>query len=96
MVPANDGKKSLRAKSRCGWRELYLAVFAHSGEIIAHCLTDQETGDASQLQPLLAEINDEIDQLTTGGAHDGHSNLRRGIPSQHRRKDRHSTALERS
>jgi hypothetical protein len=34
------------AKSRCGWRKLHLAVDADSSEIIAHSLTDQETGDA--------------------------------------------------
>ncbi|MEO2037693.1 MAG: IS5 family transposase, partial [Martelella sp.] len=39
-------------KSRRGWRKLHLAVDADSGEIIAHSLTDQESGDASQLEPL--------------------------------------------
>ncbi|MBA9036877.1 hypothetical protein HNR29_007469, partial [Rhizobium leguminosarum] len=34
-------------KSRRSWRKLHLAVDADSGEIIAHSLTDQETGDAS-------------------------------------------------
>jgi hypothetical protein len=46
------------AKSRRGWRKLHLAVDADSGEIIAHSLTDQETGDASQLEPLLDQIDD--------------------------------------
>jgi hypothetical protein len=58
-------------KSRRGWRKLHLAVDADSGEIIAHSLTDQETGDASQLEPLLDQIDDEIGQLTADGAHDG-------------------------
>ena len=58
-------------KSRRGWRKLHLAVDADSGEIIAHSLTDQETGDASQLERLLNQIDDEIDQFTAGGAYDG-------------------------
>ncbi|MDW5317152.1 IS5 family transposase [Rhizobium sp. PL01] len=58
-------------KSRRGWRKLHLAVDADSGEIIAHSLTDQDTGDASQLEPLLDQIDDEIDQLTADGAYDG-------------------------
>jgi len=59
-------------KSRRGWRKLHLAVDADSGEIIAHSLTDQETGDASQLEPLLDQIDDEIDQFTADGAYDGY------------------------
>jgi hypothetical protein len=58
-------------KSRRSWRKLHLAVDADSGEIIAHILTDQETGDSSQLEPLLDQIDDEIDQFTADGAYDG-------------------------
>ncbi|WP_420408073.1 IS5 family transposase [Hoeflea sp.] len=58
-------------KSRRGWRKLHLAVDADSGEIIAHSLTDQETGDAMQLEPLLDQIDDEIGQFTADGAYDG-------------------------
>ncbi|NTJ34719.1 IS5 family transposase, partial [Agrobacterium rhizogenes] len=58
-------------KSRRSWRKLHLAVDADSGEIIAHSLTDQEAGDASQLEPLLDQIDDEIDQFTADGAYDG-------------------------
>ncbi|QPC95485.1 IS5 family transposase [Mesorhizobium sp. INR15] len=60
------------AKSRRGWRKLHLAVDADSGEVIAHSLTDQETGDASQLEPLLDQINEEIGQFTADGAYDGY------------------------
>jgi hypothetical protein len=59
------------AKSRRGWRKLHLAVDADSSEIIAHSLTDQETGDASQLEPLLDQIDDEIGQFTPDGAYGG-------------------------
>ena len=59
-------------KSRRGWRKLHLAVDADSGEIIAHSLTDQEAGDASQMEPLLDQIDDEIGQFTADGAYDGY------------------------
>ncbi len=59
-------------KSRRGWRKLHLALDADSGEIIAHSLTDQETGDASQLEALLDQIDDEISQFTADGAYDGY------------------------
>jgi hypothetical protein len=38
-----------RAKSRRGWRKLHLAVDADTGQIIAHSLTDQDTGDTAQV-----------------------------------------------
>ena len=59
-------------KSRRGWRKLHLAVDADSGEIIAHSLTNQEAGDASQLEPLFDQIDDEINQFTADGAYDGY------------------------
>jgi transposase len=59
------------AKSRRGWRKLHLALDADSGEIIAHSLTDREAGDASQLEPLLDQIDNEIGQFTADGAYDG-------------------------
>ncbi|MBB4421447.1 hypothetical protein GGE20_006454 [Rhizobium leguminosarum] len=40
-------------KSRRGWRKLHLALDADSGDIIAHAMTDQDAGDASQVEPLL-------------------------------------------
>jgi len=54
-------------------RGVHLAIDADSGEIIAHSLTDQETGDTSQLGPLLDQIDDEISQFTADGAYDGTS-----------------------
>lgn len=60
-------------KARRGWRKLHLAVDADSGEIIAHSLTDQETGDSSQLEPLLDQIDDLISQFTADGAYDGYA-----------------------
>lgn len=59
------------AKSRRGWRKLHLALDAGSGEIIAHVLTDQDAGDASQVEPLLDQIDAAIGQFTADGAYDG-------------------------
>lgn len=59
------------AKSRRGWCKLHLALDADSGEIIAHTMTDQDTGDASQVKPLLDQIDSPIGQFTADGAYDG-------------------------
>jgi hypothetical protein len=59
------------AKSRRQWRKLHLALDADSGEIIAQVMTDQDAGDASQVEALLDQIDDPIGQLTGDGAYDG-------------------------
>ncbi|MBL0407908.1 IS5 family transposase [Microvirga aerilata] len=59
------------ARSRRGWRKLHLALDADSGEIVAHVMTDQDTGDASQVEPLLDQIELPIGQFTADGAYDG-------------------------
>lgn len=59
------------AKSRRGWRKLHLALDAESGEIIANTITDQDTGDTSQVKPLLDQIGSSIGQFTADGAYDG-------------------------
>ncbi|QRM35541.1 IS5 family transposase [Microvirga sp. VF16] len=59
------------ARSRRGWRKLHLALDADSGEIIAHIMTDQDTGDASQVEPVLEQIDVPIGQFTADGAYDG-------------------------
>jgi hypothetical protein len=59
------------AKSRRNWRKLHLALDADSGGIIAHVMTDQDAGDASQVGPLLDQIETPIGQVTADGAYDG-------------------------
>lgn len=58
-------------KSRRGWRKLHLALDADSGDIIEHVLTNQNAGDASQVGPLLAQIDMPIARFTADGACDG-------------------------
>jgi hypothetical protein len=48
-----------------------LALDADSGDIIAHVMTDQDVGDASQVETLLEQIDTPIGQFTAHGAYDG-------------------------
>nr|WP_299503348.1 IS5 family transposase [uncultured Rhizobium sp.] len=57
--------------SHRGWRKLHLALDADSGKIIAHVMTDEDAGDASQVGPLLDQIDNPIGQFTADGAYDG-------------------------
>ena len=59
------------AKSRRKWRKLHLAVDADNGMIVAQTLTDQDTDDPSQVEPLLDQIDSEIAKVTADGAYDG-------------------------
>ena len=59
------------AKSRRTWRKLHLAVDADTGMIVAQVLTDQQTDDPSQVGPLLSQVEEKIDKVTTDGAYDG-------------------------
>ena len=59
------------ARARRSWRKLHLALDADSGEIIAHVMTDQDAGDASQVEPLLDQIDAQIGQFTADVAYDG-------------------------
>jgi hypothetical protein len=58
-------------RSRRSWRKLHLALDADSGEIIAPAMTNQDSGDASQVDPLLDQIAVPIRQFTADGAYDG-------------------------
>lgn len=60
-------------KSRRQWRKLHLAMDADSGEILAEVLTDQNTSDVSQLEPLLDTIDTPIGCFMADGAYDGQS-----------------------
>jgi hypothetical protein len=55
------------AKSRRTWRKLPLAVDADTGMIVAQTLTDQHTGDPSQVGLLLDQVDEEIDKVTVDG-----------------------------
>jgi len=64
-------KEKHGVKSRRAWRKLHLALDAESSDIIAHVMTDRDAGDASQVEPLLDQIDMPIAQFTADGAYDG-------------------------
>lgn len=43
---------------------------AQDADIIAHVMTDQEAGDALQVEPLLDQIEMPMSQFTADGAYD--------------------------
>src|ERR687894_1625527 len=58
-------------RGRRTWRKLHLAVDPDTGEILASELTTTEEGDASQVGPLLGQIQGPIASVTADGAYDG-------------------------
>lgn len=52
------------------WRKLHLAVEEATGEILAETLTTNSLDDASQVDPLLAQIQQEIEAFGADGAYD--------------------------
>ena len=55
------------------WRKLHLAVDAETGEIVAHSLTDKDTGDIPEVAGLLATVEGKIASVIADGAYDGAS-----------------------
>lgn len=54
------------------WRKLHLGGNEATGEIVAETLTENSVDDASQVAPLLAQINDEVEALSGDGGYDKH------------------------
>lgn len=52
------------------WRKLHLGVDEKTGFICAQTLTENSVDDASQLEPILEQIEDETDKLSADGAYD--------------------------
>ena len=59
-------------KVRRTWRKLHLGVNEATGEIVAETLTENSVDDASQVEPLLEQINDEVETLGGDGSYDKH------------------------
>lgn len=59
-------------KTRKSWRKLHLGVDAETGEIVASVLTDKEVDDASQVEPLLDQLDVDVavTSFTADGAYD--------------------------
>ncbi|NPD70050.1 IS5 family transposase (plasmid) [Lichenicola cladoniae] len=65
------------------WRKLHLAVNAETGEIVAHNLTDKDTGDISEVAGLLATVEGKIASVIADGAYDGTSVYDAAAARQH-------------
>lgn len=57
-------------KQRRSWHALHLGMDGGSGRIVAATLTDRGVDDASQVAPLLDQINEPLATLTGDGAYD--------------------------
>jgi transposase len=55
---------------RRSWRKLHIGMDANTGRIVAVLLTDRGVDDASQVGPLLDQIEGPVDSLTADGAYD--------------------------
>ena len=67
---------------RKGWMKLHLAIDENSKEIEASTLTDHLTSDASQVKPLLDNVDAEIGDVKADGAYDYDSVLQVGVVAQ--------------
>jgi Transposase DDE domain len=57
-------------KTRRSWRKLHIAMDADPGQIAAAVLTTSDVDDASQVGPLLDQIDRPVASFTTDGAYD--------------------------
>ena len=57
-------------KTRRSWRKLHIAVDADTGQITAAALTTSDVDDASQVGPLLDQVNSRVASFTADGAYD--------------------------
>jgi len=57
-------------KTRRSWRKLHLAMDANTGQVAAAVLATSDVGDASQVGPLLDQINSPVASFTADGARD--------------------------
>ena len=54
------------------WRKLPLGANEATGEIVADALTENRVDDASQVAPLLMQIDDEVETRSRDGGYDKH------------------------
>lgn len=52
------------------WRKLHLGCDPRTGFIHCHVLTDNATDDASQLEPMLDQVEEQVDEVCVDGAYD--------------------------
>jgi DDE family transposase len=57
-------------KTRRSWRKLHIGMDANTGEIVATALTTNDVDDASQVGPLLDQVERPLASFTADGAYD--------------------------
>ena len=57
-------------KTRRSWRKLHIGMDANTGEIVAAALTTNDVDDASQVGPLLDQMEGSLASFTGDGAYD--------------------------
>ena len=57
-------------KTRRSWRKLHIGTHANTGEIVATALTTNDVDDASQIGPLLDQVEGPVASFTGDGAYD--------------------------
>ena len=57
-------------KTRRSWRKLHIAMNADTGQIAAAALTTNDVDDASQVGPLLDQVDGPVASFTADGAYD--------------------------
>ncbi len=60
-------------KRRRSWRKTHLGVDADTGRTVAATLTDRDEDDASQVGPLLDQVEGSVASVTADGAYDQES-----------------------
>jgi hypothetical protein len=57
-------------KAHRSWRKLHIGMNAYAGEIVAAALTTNDVDDASQVGPLLDQVEGVVASFTDDGAYD--------------------------
>ena len=57
-------------RKRRSWRKLHIGVDANTGEIVAATLTTKDVDDASEVGPLLEQVEGPLASFTADGAYD--------------------------
>jgi hypothetical protein len=57
-------------KTRRSWRKLHIAIDADTGQIVTATLTTSDVDDASQVGPLLDQVDSPVASFTADGAYD--------------------------
>jgi hypothetical protein len=69
-------------KTRRSWRKLHLGMDANTGEIVATALTTNDVDDASQIGPLLDQVERPLASFTADGAYD-QEGVYSGVAARH-------------